>query len=119
MHSASKLDCFLEGLNQREPRIRFTCECSTSSAVFLDLRIYKPLDFAIRNKLSTSILYKGTNTFSFTMGSSLMPRHTFRCIAIGETVRALRNCDSRVKFEIYRRRLLHRFKLRKYPREAI
>ena len=48
-----------------------------------------------------------------------MPRHTFRGIAMGETVRALRNCDSRTKFEVYRRRLVHKFKLRGYPRDAI
>lgn len=118
-HSVNELDEFTDGLNHLEPRIRFTVESSFLSTTFLDLRIYKPPDFATRGKLATSISYKPTNTFTYGEGSSHIASHTFRGIAIGETVRALRNTDTNLKFIAARRRLLRRFRDRNYSRTAL
>lgn len=118
-HSRERLATFLEGLNAADPRLRFTSEQSLLSAVFLDVRIYKPPNHSLTGKLSTSIWYKHTNTFTYAEGSSHIVPHTFRGIAIGETVRALRNSDSRRKFEDVRRKLLHRFSRRNFPPHAL
>ena len=117
-HGGDTLQSFLDGLNQLEPRIRFTCESSSSSTVFLDLRIYKPVDFANRGRLATSIHYKHTNSFAYALGSSHIAQHTFRGIAMGETIRALRNCDTRAKFHRVRSKLLYHFRRRGYPLSA-
>ena len=92
---------------------------SLLSTVFLDLRIYKPTYIAYRERLATSIYYKLTNTFSYALGTSHIARHTFRGIAIGETVRILRNCDTRKKFELIRSQLLHHLRRRRFPPPAL
>ena len=118
-HSSEELGRFLKELNEVDPRLCFTSELSHLSAVFLDVRIYKPPNHSLTGKLSTSIWYKHTNTFSYADGTSHIVPHTFRGIAIGETVRALRNSDTRRKFEDVRRKLLHRFSRRNYPPHAL
>ena len=80
------LQTFVDELNCLEPRITFTSQSSPSSMVFLDLRVYKPADFATRGRLATSIHYKATNTFTYPMGMSHIDRHTFRGVAMGETI---------------------------------
>lgn len=118
-HGRDALQSFIDGLNRREARIHFTWQSSFVSAVFLDLRIYKPADIAYTERLATSIYYKLTNTFSYALGNSYIARHTLRGIAIGETVRALRNCDTRKKFELARSQLLLHFRRRRYPLSAL
>ena len=118
-HSEENFSNFVQGLNQPDDRIQFTSELSAISTTFLDLRIYRPPDFSIRGKLSTSISYKRTNTFSHVMGSSHIMPHTFRGIAMAETIRALRNSDSEIKFQRVQRQLIHRFKRRAYPSAAL
>ena len=53
------------------------------------------------------------------MGTSHIAAHTFRGIAMAETIRALRNTDSETKFRRLQRQLIHRFKRRAYPLAAI
>ena len=118
-HGKDSLQSFVDGLNRRDPRINFTWQSSFASTIFLDLRIYKPVDLAHEGRLATSIYYKYTNTFSYALGTSHIARHTFRGIAIGETIRALRNCDTRTKFDFVRSQLLRHFRRRKYPLSAL
>ena len=54
-HGRDALQSFIDGLNRREARIHFTWQSSFVSAVFLDLRIYKPADIAYTERLATSI----------------------------------------------------------------
>ena len=118
-HGKDSFRSFVDGLNSCEPRITFTWQSSFASTVFLDLRIYKPVDFADRERLATSIYYKHTNTFTYALGSLHIAKHTFRGIAMGETIRALRNCDTRRKFELVRSQFLRHFGRRKYPLSAL
>ena len=110
---------FLVNLNQIHPSINFTAQISSLACDFLDLTIYKAPDFTMTGKLSTTIYYKPSNTFSFPLGSSFMPRTIFKGIAIGELTRLIRNTTSPVLFRYYKRKLIHHFRCRKYSKNII
>ena len=118
-YGADQFWSFVDGLNSLLPRIEFTYELSHHCATFLDLYIYKPPGFVITGRLGFSIHYKPTNTFSYSMGSTYMDDRILKGIAVGETVRLLRNSDSRFKFEREKFKLLKRFKLREFPTKAL
>ena len=92
-HTRSELDSFILGLNNIKPRIKFTAEISTSSMVFLDLRVYKGSNFNTTGRLQTEISYKVTNNFTYIHGTSYHPRHVYKGVAKGEALRILRNCS--------------------------
>ena len=106
---------FLEDLNKRQDRIKFTAEISTQSCNFLDLTIYKSPTFLSTNLLSTKIFYKHTNTFPFPLGSSDMPYHIYKSIAIGELTQLLRNTENPSLFRYYKNKLIKHFTRREYP----
>ena len=118
-HSKDDLQRFVKKLNTLTPRIRFICDSSDNSTTFLDLRIYKPPDFVIRGKLLTSIHFKPTNTFPYATGASHIAPHTFKGIAVGETIRALRNSESRTKYEYVQHQLLYHFRRCGYPVDTL
>lgn len=118
-HTKMQLNRFIGGLNKLAPRLHFTHDISVFSTIFLDLYIYKPADFSTRGKLSTTIYYKSTNTFSYALGTSYIHPNTLRGIAIGETIRMLRNTDKCSKFLFFKNKLIARFRARQYPARAI
>ena len=118
-HTREKLDHFLRDLNKQKEKIKFTAEIMTQSCNFLDLTIYKSPTFLNAGKLSTKIYYKPTNTFSYPLGSSFMPKHILKGIAIGEATRLLRNTESPALFKYYKKRLQRKLKSRKYPRDIV
>ena len=94
-----KLNHFLCDLNKQKEKIKFTAVIMTQSCNFQDLTIHKSPTL-----LSTGILsYKPTNTFSYPLGSSFMPKHTLKGIAIGEATRLLRNTESPALYKYYKK----------------
>ena len=118
-HPLKDFEDFLEELNKVHDNIHFTAKISSQACDFLDLTIYKAPDFASTNKLSPTIYYKPSNTFSFPSGASYMSRNIHKGIAIGELTRLIRNTTSPVLFEYYKRKLINRFRHRKYGRYII
>ena len=118
-HPIEDFEEFLDGLNQLHPKIHFTAKISSLACDFLDLTIYKSPDFVNTGILSTKIYYKPTNTFSFPLGSSHMPSHIYKGIAIGKLTRLIRNTTSPVLFKHYRRKLINHFRHRKYAKNII
>ena len=116
-HAREKLDHFLNDLNKLKERIKFTAEISTQACNFLDLTIYKSPSFLSTGTLSTKIYYKPTNTFSYPLGSSYIPKHILKGIAIGKATRLLRNTESPALYKHYKKRLIKQLKDREYPRE--
>ena len=102
-----------------EPKIKFTSETSITTVTFLDLRIYKPPNFSTTRKLATSIHYKRTNTFSYAHGTTHVAPNTLRGVAIGETIRALRNCNKEAKFLQEQRQIEKKFKRRGYAERVL
>ena len=113
-HSKEDFEYFLADLNRAKDRIHFTANISTQSVDFLDLTIYKAPEFLTTQRLSTTIYYKPTNTFSFPLGSSYMPRHIHKGIAIGELTRIIRNTTSPTLYKHYKNRLLMHLRRRGY-----
>ena len=118
-HTREKLDHFLKDLNKQKEKIKFTAEVMTQSRNFLDLTIYKSPTFLSTGFLSTKIYYKPTNTFSYPLGTSYMPRHTLKSVAVGEATRLLRNTKSPASYKHYQKRLQRNLKHRKYPGDII
>lgn len=118
-HSLHDFEEFLEELNQVHPKIHFTAKTSSYSCDFLDLTIYKSPTFVDTGILSTKIYYKPSNTFSFPLGSSYMSHSIHKGIAIGELTRLIRNTTSPVLFEYYKRKLINRFRHRRYAKNII
>ena len=93
-HPLTEFHTFLTEINSLQERVRFTAEISTESCNFLDLTIYKSPSFQETGILSAKIYYKPTNTFSYPLGSSDIPTHIPKGVAIGEIMRVIRNTIS-------------------------
>lgn len=118
-HSEADFLDFVNALNQLAPRLKFTHTISAVGISFLDIYIYKGVDFAVTHKLSTRIHYKPTNTFSYPLGTSFWSSNVTKGIAVGELVRILRNTCSQTLFSKYKQKLLRHLRHRQYPRRAI
>ena len=118
-HTREELDVFLQELNTRQERIRFTAEVQTQSCNFLDLTIYKSPNFLKTGLLSTKIYYKPTNTFSYPLGSSHIPKHVHKSIAVGEMTRLLRATESPALYDRYQKKLIKHFARREYPKSIL
>ena len=118
-HGEKALDAFVQGLHNLKPRIKFTLESSITSITFLDLRIFKGPRFTSCRKLDTEIHYKVTNNFTYVHGNSHHPPHVYKAVAMGETLRILRNCSAEDTFATHKRNLLLRLKQRGFPRSAL
>ena len=81
-------------INNLHPRLKFTMEYSTTSIVFLDLRICTS-----GNLLSTEMYSKSSDTHAYLMPTSCHPTHVCRNIPKGVMKRVKRNCSSDLKCE--------------------
>lgn len=115
-HTREELNKFLRELNTRQKKIKFTAEVETQACNFLDLTIYKSPTFLSTGILSTKIYYKPTNTFSYHLGTSHVPRQIHKGIATGEMTRLLRNTKSPTLYRHYQNKLIKRFERRAYPK---
>ena len=114
-----ELDVFLQELNTRQEKIKFTAEVQTQSCNFLDLTIYKSPTFLKTGLLSTKIYYKPTNSFSYPLGSSHIPKHVHKSIAVGEMTRLLRATESPALYKRYQKKLIKHFVNREYPKSIL
>ena len=94
---------FFNGLNFMHPNLKFTMEISYISIQFLDLIISKGHSFLQTGRLTTSIYFKHTNTFSYLLGGSYFASHIFKGIAVGEIVRTLCNTSCPGYFRLIQR----------------
>lgn len=98
-HGRDRLNTFIDGLNALKPRIKLTAEISDRLVTFLDVTVFKGPTFETTGILDTEIFYKSTNNFLYLHGSSHHPPHVFKAVALGETLRILRNCSQQEAFE--------------------
>ena len=64
--------------------------------------------------LNTENFYKSTSNFLYLHSSSHHPPHVFKVVALGETLRILRNCSQEDTFECHRSKLIDKLKSRAY-----
>ena len=94
-------------------------EISTHTCNFLDITIYKAPSFYLTGLLSTKIYYKPTNSFAFPLGSSYMPSHIHKGIAIGEMTSVIRDTTSPSLCNLLKRKLIKHFRFRNYPKHIL
>lgn len=118
-HTKIDFQTFFSRLNDHTPKIKFTCNFSSTSVDFLDLTIYKNNNFSTTGKLRTSIYYKPTNTFTYSHATSYWHPNTLKSIALGECIRALRNTDNEKAYIKRKRALVQRLEARGYGPSTI
>eukprot|EP01052_Picozoa_sp_SAG31_P031756 SAG31_NODE_3402_length_4313_cov_7.421690_2_plen_597_part_00 len=106
-------------LNALCPQIQNTFTISETSAIFLDLDIFKG-DRWHRDRLLDSKCYqKPVNKYLYTPFSSEHPRHCFLGIIHGELKRYIKRCSSRLDFLIIATLLRARLKARGFPEKFL
>ena len=113
-HGDAALQLFVDHLNSREGRIKFTCHSSTTSVEFLDTTVH------IKDGvLNTELFIKPTNSLSYLERTSFHPKNTFTSLPYGEFVRARRNCSTAEAFEIYSLKIKSAFQARGYDTSSL
>lgn len=113
-HGENSLQLFVDYLNNREHRIKFTCHSSTQSVEFLDTKVL------INNgKIDTELFIKPTNAMSYLKRNSFHPTHTFNSLPYGEFIRARRNCSKAEAYEIVSLKIKQAFLNRGYDASAL
>ena len=84
------LRIFLINLNSFHSSLSFTHEFSPTTIDFLDLTIYKGLQFHITNILDTKTFQKQQNLYQYLHFTSTHPRKAFKAIIKGECIRYVR-----------------------------
>ena len=113
-HGDAALQLFVDYLNSREGRIKFTCHSSTTSVEFLDTTVH------IKDGvLNTELFIKPTNSLSYLERTSFHPKHTFISLPYGEFVRARRNCSTAEAFEIFSLKIKSVFQARGYDTSVL
>jgi len=80
----------MEKLNKRS-NLNLTFEINPTTAIYLDLKIYKGTRFKYHNILDVTTFFKPTNKLLYLPYSSCHPEHMKLGIAKGEAIRLLRN----------------------------
>jgi hypothetical protein len=105
----NELQMFFKQANSMHPTLKFTFEHSIQEVNFLDLTIYKGKNFKANGHLDTKVHTKPTDTFMYLEPTSAHPKHVFKSLIIGETIRYIRNSshesDFRTKLEHFTKHL--------------
>ncbi|XP_070573545.1 uncharacterized protein [Ptychodera flava] len=86
--SEKELHCFVNQLNMRHDKIKFTAEISKTSIPFLDVRLY-----LMDNRLETDLYSKPTSSHRYLPPNSCHPPHIFRSIVYSGSLRIRRICS--------------------------
>ena len=86
---------FFEIANNIHPLLKFTYEIAETCITYLDTEVYKGKRFEEMKILDIKSHIKKTETFQYLPTSSAHPKHTFKNIIIGETIRHIRNNNNK------------------------
>ena len=118
-HGHEELKHFLTDLNQFHPSIRFTYHISDKSVDFLDLTIFKGIEFEYSNILDLKTYQKPLNLYQYLHYSSNHPKSVYKGLIRGECIRYLRTNTIQSNFNamisIFKMRLLQRG----YPKKLV
>ena len=91
---------FFNILNSHDPSIKLTYSYSTQSVNFLDIEIYKGLQFQQFGILDTRVFFKPTDSHALLHKHSFHPKHTFFGIVKSQVLRFFRICSNSFDFDI-------------------
>ena len=93
-HSQSKLDSFLEYVNNFHQAIKFTSASSREEVSFLDVRVIRK-----GCTLETDLYCKPTDTHQYLHKESCQPWHTKKAVPYGQALRIRRICSEDGNFQ--------------------
>lgn len=114
-----ELTRMLDRLNLHHNTIKFTFDISDSTAVFLDLELYKGPRFNSSSKFDIRPHFKNTNSFQYLQYTSSHPKSTYKGIIKGELIRILRASTDEQTFVSTSNKLMIHFRDRGYPTHII
>ena len=93
-----QFDSYRADINKIHPTIKFTAECNSDQATFLDITAYKGERFKETGVLDVKTYIKPTNKQLYVHATSYHPKGTGKGIVIGEALRYLRTNSDEANF---------------------
>ena len=110
-----EVSIFVNFANSFHTTIKFTCEISSESAVFLDTEVFKGPHLSSLRILDSQTHFKPTETFQYTHFSSCHPFNTKKGFIKGEELRLLRTNSVKENFYKHKRDFEQRLRNRGHP----
>jgi len=110
--TAARLSELIHAIGHAHPAVRITYAASASSAIFLDLRLYRDTVGA----LQLDVFQKAMNRYLYPLWRSEIPRTCLAGIAIGEIIRYIKRCSTHAAFVRMVNLLSSRLAARGWPR---
>ena len=114
-YGPDELSSFVTYLNSVHDTIKFTCEHSSLSVDFLDVKI----QISEKNQLKTTLFCKPTDTHNYLLYSSEHPRHLLNGIPYSQLLRVRRICSDLSEFKRNAMMLCSHFVRRGYPKHLV
>jgi hypothetical protein len=99
--------------------ITFTWQVSTTSAVFLDVEIYKGKRFSTSNRLDFRLYQKAMNLFLYIPYNSFHPGTIKKNMILNELRRYIKCCSLRAEYVQVKWKLFDRLRARGYPKHYL
>eukprot|EP01051_Picozoa_sp_SAG22_P007682 SAG22_NODE_549_length_9239_cov_7.477899_8_plen_516_part_00 len=106
-------------LNAICPDIQLTFEISSTTAVFLDLTIFKGDRWRTEGRLDSCCYQKPVNQYLYTPFSSEHPQHCYRGIVHGELRRYIKRCTAFADYLAIATQFRYRLAARGYPEKFL
>jgi hypothetical protein len=98
-HSREEFDEFFTILNNHDPNIKLKANIDQSSVDFLDVTLYKGVNYNTSGLLDYKVFFKPTDSHQLLHKKSFHPPHTFKGIIKSQIIRFHRNSSDRKNFE--------------------
>ena len=99
-HGFAKFIKFFSLLDNHDPCIKLTFTYNLNSIDFLDITIYKGLQFQLSGLLDTRVYFKPTDSHELLHTESHHPRHIFSGIIKSQVTRFSRICNNYYDFDL-------------------
>ena len=109
--TTARLSELIFAIGNANPAVRITHAASASSAIFLDLKLYKDAAGA----LQLDVFQKAMNRYLYPLWRSEIPRTCLAGIAIGEIIRYIKRCSTHAAFVRMISLLSSRLRARGWP----
>ena len=110
---------FFNHLNSHDPSIKLSFEYRTDSIDFLDITVYKGLNFSETNVFDTKVFFKETDSHQLLHKESFHPKHIFSSVVKSQVLRFHRICNNNFDFDLACSTLFKALKPRGYSERML
>ena len=96
-------DAFIEfynHINSHDPSIKLTFEYDVDRIDFLDVSVYKGLNFSKNGVFDTKVFFKETDSHQLLHKTSFHPKHVFKSVVRSQVLRFHRICNNSFDFDL-------------------